>query len=300
MCRAAEHPLVAEWRKIASQTGGVAGAAALHIPTGQRAGLNAADRFPLASVCKLPIAMQMLALVAEGKYALQQEIEIPAGDVTKSVSPIGEQWEKRKKWPLDEMLELMIAKSDNTAVQTLYRLGGGGETITARLRSWGVAGIRIDRDERTIGNYAAGRDQKPPASKPAERLAAMRRFIEDPRDTGTPDATIDLLKQALHGRILPGPLAQRLRQMLEATTTGAGRIKGLLPAGAVVGHKTGTTGDAGNLNGSTNDVGVIRLPSGADLAVAFYLKAGTAPLQARERQIARLAKAAYDWSLTAR
>ena len=47
--------------------------------------------------------------------------------------------------------------------------------------------------------------------------------------------------------------------ILERTSTGAGRIKGLLPNGTVVGHKTGTTGNAGALNGSTNDVGVIVL-----------------------------------------
>ena len=276
LCRAADHPLAVEWQKIAAEMDGTAGAAALHIPTGQRVTLRGDDHFPLASVCKLPIAMQMFALVGEGKFTLKQAIDIPAEDVLKSVSPIGERWEKRKKWPLDEMVELMIAKSDNTAVQTFFRLGGGGEGITGRLRGWGISGVRIDRDERTIGQFAS---------------QDMRRFAEDPRDSGTPSGTVDLLHKALYGKILRDDLTKVLRADLEKTTTGMGRIPALLPKGTVVGRKTGT------FAGSANDVGVIRLPKGGELAVAFYTKASSRDLPVRERTIARMAKGAYDWAL---
>jgi beta-lactamase class A len=277
LCSAADDPLVAEWQKIAAEMDGVAGAAALHIPTGKRVALRGDESFPLASVCKLPIAMQMFALVAEGKFSLKQAIDIPAEDVVKSVSPIGEQWAKRKKWPLDRMVELMIAKSDNTAVQTFFRLGGGGEGITGRLRGWGINGVRIDRDERTIGQFAS---------------QDMRRFADDPRDSGTPNSTVDLLHKGLYGKILRDDLTKILRADLEKTTTGAGRIPALLPKGTVVGRKTGTMG------GTANDAGVIRIPKGGDLAVAFYTKASTRDLPVREKVIARMAKAAYDWALT--
>jgi beta-lactamase class A len=83
--------------------------------------------------------------------------------------------------------------------------------------------------------------------------------------------------------------------ILNATTTGSARIKGLLPAGIVVGHKTGTTGTVGNLNGATNDVGVIMLPEGAgQLAIAVFVKESTRDQATRERVIARVAKAAFD------
>jgi beta-lactamase class A len=270
VCRAAENP----WQEIAAAFDGTAGAAALHIPSGQRASVRGDEHFPLASVCKIPIAMQMFALVAEGKYSLKQSIDIPAGDVVKSVSPIGERWAKQKRWPLDEMVELMIAKSDNTAVQTFYRLGGGGEAITARLRGWGVNGVRIDRDERSIGQFIAGNPKA---------------FPDDPRDSGTPNGTVDLLHKALYGKILREDLAKLLRADMEKTTTGAGRIPALLPKGTVVARKTGT------FAGTANDVGAIRLPKGGEVVVAFYTKAGKGDLPDRERTIARMAKAAYDW-----
>jgi beta-lactamase class A len=272
VCRAADD----SWRRIVAGFDGAIGAAALHVATGKRVQVNGDDHFPLASVCKVPIAMQMLALVAEGKYTLKQSIDIPAEDIVKNVSPIGERWAQRKKWPLDEMIELMIAKSDNTAVQTFYRLGGGGEAITARLRGWGINGVRIDRDERTIGGDAS----KNPSA-----------FPDDPRDSGTPNGTIDLLHKALYGKVLRDDLTKFLRASMEKTTTGVGRIPALLPKGTPVARKTGT------MAGSANDVGVIRLPKGGEVVVAFYTKRSTRDLPARERAIAQLAKAAYDWAV---
>ena len=83
-------------------------------------------------------------------------------------------------------------------------------------------------------------------------------------------------------------------EILKATTTGSARIKGLLPAGTVVAHKTGTTGTVMDFNGSTNDAGVILLPGGGQLAIAVYVKGSTGSLAARELVIARIAKAAFD------
>jgi len=84
-------------------------------------------------------------------------------------------------------------------------------------------------------------------------------------------------------------------EILEAATTGAGRIKGLLPTGVVVAHKAGTTGTAGGLNGSTNGAGVVALPKGAgQLALTVCVKGSTRDLPAREMVVARIAKAAFD------
>ena len=138
-------------------------------------------------------------------------------------------------------------------------------------------------------------DQLTAAIPPRERLAAMHAFLADPRDSGTPAATVQLLKKVFAGELLSSKLTARLVEILKATTTGSTRIKGLLPAGTVVAHKTGTTGTVMEFNGSTNDAGVILLPGGAgQLAIAVYLKGSTESLAARERMIARIAKAAFD------
>lgn len=220
-----------------------------------------------------------MALVDEGKLQRSAPIEVIRHDVTHSVSPIGDRWPAQRRFPLDELLLFMIAQSDNTAVETLQRIGGGASAITARLRSWHLDGIRIDRTETQCNRDAH---------------ASMPRFLADPRDTSTPAGAVQLLQRLFLGELLSAPSTARMIEMLQATTTGPARIKGLLPPGTVVAHKTGTGVTVGRLNATTNDVGVITLPSGGQLALAVFLKASTRDLPARELAIAQIAKAAFD------
>jgi beta-lactamase class A len=297
-----------QWQRIASETDGVVGVAAAQVDSGAIVSLRGGERFPLASVCKLPIAIHILAMVDEGKLSLSDEIEIPRQDVFPGVSVVAELWPKQTRFRLDQLLEWMVAKSDNTAVETFFRIGGGAPAMAARFREWGINGIRIDRSERRCALEAAGVNQIPPVSEwgpdtyekltanipPADRLAALRRFIADPRDTATPAATVKLLRKAFRGELLSKPSTTRLIEILEATTTGPARIKGLLPEGTVVAHKTGATGTVMGFNGATNDVGVILLPNAGQLAIAVYIKGSAGDSAAREKLIARMAKAAFD------
>lgn len=272
--------LVARWQQIAKDTDGTVGAASLHLGSGQHVSLNGVQRFPLASVCKLPAALNILALVDAHKLSRTAQIEVIQQDVSLEVSDVGHRWPKQRRFPLDELLFEMVAHSDNTAVETLYRIGGGPAAITARLQGWQLDGMRIDRTEKQCGK---------------DWDVSMARFIADPRDTATPDGTVQLLKKLYRGDLLSPGSTARMIEMLQATTTGPARIKGLLPPGTVVAHKTGTAGTRDHLNGSTNDVGVITLPNGkGQLALAVYLKASRQELRAREAIIARIAKAAYE------
>ncbi|HLY20416.1 MAG TPA: class A beta-lactamase [Bryobacteraceae bacterium] len=276
------------WREIAAGMDGTVGASALHLGSGQKVSFDGDDRFPLASVCKLPIALHILAMADEGKLARGAEIEVLPGDVVRDFSEVAKRWPAQKRFSLDELLRLMVATSDNTAVETLYRIGGGGAPITARLHGWGVDGMRIDRSERQCNRDASG-------PTPAAKLKAMQRFIADPRDTATPNATIELLRRLFRGELLQAASTARIIAIMEGTTTGTARIKGMLPAGVIVAHKTGTTGSASGLNGGTNDVGVVTLPGRAGrLAVAVYIKGSRRDLADRERTIARIARAAFD------
>jgi beta-lactamase class A len=300
-----------QWRKVAAATDGVVGAAALHLGSGQLFSLNGDERFPLASVCKLPISMNLLALVDEGKLALNQEIEVLPRDVSSSVSPLAARWPKQRLFPLDEMIELMVARSDNTAVETLFRIGGEGPAMAARFREWKVKGVRVDRSERQCGLDRNGVEHYPPQAQwtdemikaliakttPAMQYRATRRYLDDPRDTGTPNGTVQLLAQAFGGEALSKSSTARLIGILKATTTFPTRLKGLLPSGTVVAHKTGSTGTVKGLTAATNDSGVIFLPDGSLLAVSVYVKASTRNDAARDSIIARIARAGFDYHL---
>jgi beta-lactamase class A len=76
--------------------------------------------------------------------------------------------------------------------------------------------------------------------------------------------------------------------------TGAARIKGILPPGTEVRHKTGTIG------GTTNDVGIITLPGEAGhVALAVFVKSSRRPSTDVEPVIAQIARAVYDYFLFA-
>lgn len=52
------------------------------------------------------------------------------------------------------------------------------------------------------------------------------------------------------------------------TSTGLKRLKGLLPDGTVVAHKTGTSSTVNGVTAATNDVELVTLPNGQHLAIA--------------------------------
>jgi beta-lactamase class A len=167
----------------------------------------------------------------------------------------------------------------------------------------------VDRSERQCDLDRNGVAQYPPSDEwtdgiiraliakttPAIRYRATRRYLDDPRDTGTPKGTAQLLARTFGGDVLSEASKTRLIEVMKATTTFPTRLKGLLPPGTIVAHKTGSTGAVKGLTAATNDSGVIFLPNGGQLAVSVYVKASTRPDADRDSIIARIARAAFDY-----
>ena len=79
---------------------------------------------------------------------------------------------------------------------------------------------------------------------------------------------------------------------MERVSTGQGRLKGMLPAGTTVAHKTGTIG------GTTNDVGIVYLPENRGHVVTVVFVADSeVDIPTRERTIAQIARSVYDYFL---
>lgn len=130
---------------------------------------------------------------------------------------------------------------------------------------------------------------------PQVQYQATKRYLKDPRDTGTPSGTVQLLKRAFGGEVLSKRSTALLIEAMKATTTFPTRLKGLLPPGTVVAHKTGSTGTVKGLTAATNDSGVTFLPDGNQLALSVYVKASTSNDAERDLIIARIARAAFDY-----
>jgi len=98
----------------------------------------------------------------------------------------------------------------------------------------------------------------------------------------------------MDGEILKPASTKLLMQFMINTTTGPGRLKGMLPSTTKVAHKTGSsdTNDKG-ITAATNDAGIITLPDGNHLLITVFVKDAAADESTRERVIARIAAAAY-------
>ena len=151
----------------------------------------------------------------------------------------------------------MIVDGDNTAADLLLRLVGGPEVVTAQLEEAGLSGIRVDRSEAELAFDTFGATPPPRASwspktldaafaaVPEEkRREAFDRFLEDPRDTATADALVLLLRDAQQGRRLsPESRVRGSSSSWRNRATGPARIRGALPPGTPVAHRTGTGGE---------------------------------------------------------
>src|SRR5262249_52876631 len=119
--------------------------------------------------------------------------------------------------------------------------------------------------------------------------------LSDPRDTATADALVLLLRDAQQGRRLSPESRTRLLELMTRSRTGTARIRAGVPPKTPVADRAGLGADLGGRNARTNEVGLVTLPGGkGHLAIAVLIRGSDRDLAARERAIARIARAAYD------
>lgn len=74
--------------RIASQIDSTVGVAAVNLETGNRISIRGGERFPMGSVYKFPIAIEVLRQVDAGKLRLTDELKIQPWDFSTGHSPI--------------------------------------------------------------------------------------------------------------------------------------------------------------------------------------------------------------------
>ncbi len=292
--------------RLAEPARGVVGVAAVHLGTGRRLVRGAGERFPMASTYKVPIAVQLLTRVDRGELSLGDMIELSPDDLHPGSGTLSELFDDPGvALSLRNLLELMLLISDNSATDLTLRFAGGPAAVNARMAELGIGGIRVDRPTSVLIADWIGVRGVPPdgrispgafrelsdAVSPEERERAAAAFATDPRDTSTPEAMAELLETIHAGRALSPESTELLLDILQRVSTGTGRLKGLLPPGTTVAHKTGTIG------ATTNDVGIVHLPDGGRVVTVVFVKDSEADLEVRERVIAQIARAVYDYFL---
>lgn len=110
----------------------------------------------------------------------------------------------------------------------------------------------------------------------------------------TPDAMAGLLRDLQKGKGLSASSRCLLLGLMTTSKTGTDRIKGLLPKGTVVAHKTGSSGTVNGLTRATNDAGLVTLPDGRHLAIVVFVSDTRVDETTRDTVIAKIARGAWD------
>ena len=309
----AEYPdtaLEARLSALVSRAPARCGIVAKRLRNGAIARVNPEARIPLLSVVKLPVAIVVLDGVDRGRWSLTTPITLLPGDM----HPRGELGDRFPRGGgvvnLHRLLQLMIMRSENSSADALMRLVGGPSAVTEWLERHGIRDLRVDRTERGLGNdwygLASGADTMGSAEDIREQRAqvpqavhdsAAQAMLLDPRDTGTAQACVHLLERLWRGDLLSPAMTDTLKSMLARCETAPHRLPALLPKGTPVARKTGTGGTSGGVTVAINDVGVMRLPNGDDVAIAVLIGEPRGSVPRAERLIARVARTVFDaWS----
>jgi beta-lactamase class A len=261
-------------KSIALAARGHVGVDIMDAESNQGYSLNAHDHFPMLSVFKFPLALYVLDQVDKGRLSPDQRLTIRKSEWTNTYSPLLDQHEENTfQLTMRDLLAGAVSLSDNVACDLLFRLIGGPPPVNLYIHGLGVREINIAATEKEM------------ATDPQNMY----------RNWCTP-ADMDVLLQMFYeGHVLSPESTALLKQWMTETPTGPRRIKGLLPKGTVVAHKTGTSDtDSNGLTIATNDAGVMSLPNGHHLYVVVFISDSHADEAMREGVIARISRLAYN------
>lgn len=244
------------------------GIAIQNIENGDTLTINNELHFPMQSVYKFPLAMAVLHQVDEGKMSLKQMIHIKEKELLKNTwSPLKR---KHPKGDLDislaELLDYVVAKSDNNGCDVLFRIMGGTKQVEQYFHGLGYTNIAIKTTEKQMHK--------------GEKVQYTNWCL--------PSEMTNILSDFYLQKHLSKSSNEFLMNLMIQSENGPQRIKGLLPTETTVAHKTGTGIKV------VNDVGIITLPSGNHIAISVFIQHAEEEFETIELLIAQISKAVYD------
>jgi beta-lactamase class A len=245
----------------------------IHMERGDTFSYNGNEHKPMQSTAKFPLALMVMQQLDAGKLSLDQKVGITEADMASiQRSPLWESVGKKSAYvTVHDMLDQMVAVSDNLSCNKFTELMGGVGALVGNTHTLGMTGFQLVAKEGNAGAIDFGR----------------------PYDNWcTPSDMAALLAKFYSGKILSKVSTDSLRSIMERAARE--RISRQLPEGTVVAHKTGTSGMEDGVTTAVNDIGIVTLPNGEHLVLAIFVTEVEGDMEAGEAIIATVAKAAYD------
>ncbi|MDR1865399.1 MAG: class A beta-lactamase [Bacteroidales bacterium] len=238
--------------------------------------VNHTVSFPAMSVSKYYIALAVMRLMDFGVLRPNQKIRVLREELRPGThSPLRDDHPRGNIEPtVAELLSYMLSKSDNNACDILLKTIGGPKRAEQIVKSMGVAGFSI--------------------------AATYREMEEDSSkiylNTITPFSAVQALEVQRRANLLSESSRNMLWKMMTENAIGADKIKGKLPAGVVVGHKTGSsfrTPEGRKL--ADHDVGTVHISDKQHFFIAVLMADSMEDDAGNAAFIADIARLAWDF-----
>ncbi len=243
-------------------------------PGGDTVSVNGDRQYVLMSVAKFPQALALLHFVDEGRISRDTLLHFGTADLKQRTGStiLKDHPGSSFDLPIEEVLRYSIGQSDNITANKMFESVGGPASVDAYVRSLGIEGARFVTDYAGMGPDTARQNR------------------------ATPRAMAQLLEQFYSKDLLSDSSRAMLWKAMVESSPGADRIKGKLPAGTVVGHKTGTSGTDENtgLTPAWNDAGIVMLPDGRHFSIAVFVNTSRETAAKNSEIIATLSRMAWD------
>lgn len=239
--------------------------------------LNGEKHFPLQSVFKFHIALAVLSQIDKGKFRIDQKIKIHKKDLLPNLySPIREEYPNGATLSISKIIEYTVSASDNVGCEVLLRL---------------IGGLKVVED------YFAANKLKDISIKLNEEQQQADWDLQFQNWT-TPIASNETLAKFYYNnnKLLSKKSHDFIWKVMRETETGQGRLKGQLPKGTVVAHKTGSSGaNKQGITAAVNDIGIVFLPNGKHYFISVFITNSTENAGTNEKIIADISKATWDY-----
>ena len=239
--------------------------------------INGNQHFPLQSVIKFHIALTLLSQIDKGKFKINQKIKIEKKDLLPDLySPIRDKYPNGATLTLSKIIEYTVSQSDNVGCEVLLRLIGGPEVVEKYCKDNGIKDISIKiNEEQQQANWDL---QFQNWTTPNGANEVLIKFYSNKNN---------LLSKKSYNFIW---------KVMKETETGQNRLKGLLPKGTMVAHKTGSSGvNKEGLTAAVNDIGIVFLPNGQQYFISVFVTKSTENTETNEKIIADISKIIWDY-----
>ena len=289
------------------------GVAVTDVSTGWTAGVDQDRPYPQQSVSKLWVALTVMKAIDEGRIDPEASVTLTDEDRSVFFQPVAYNIGKDGfTTRISALLRRALVESDNAANDKLMREMGGPDGVATALTEMGLTGVKVGAFERdlqaaTAGlvwqadygvgwNFQAARQALPKA----HREAAMAAYLAAPLDGSSPAGITHALAALSRGELLSPESTGTVLGLMHAARTGPRRLKGGLPPGWSIAHKTGTGQDFEGAAVGINDVGLLTAPDGRTYAVAVMMRQTWKPVPQRLAFMQQVTRAvAEQWAADA-